>query len=144
MLTEKQQQFLEGMRVARFATSGANEQPHVIPICYALSEDTVYFTIDEKPKKKAEKPLKRLQNLVDNPKAALIVDHYEEDWSRLGWVMLQGRADVLMAGYEYDHAQSRLRERYPQLGAMRIEGLPVVALRISHVASWGDLTGAKA
>jgi PPOX class probable F420-dependent enzyme len=139
MLTEKQQQFLEAMRVARFATVGADGQPHVIPVCYALIESTVFFTIDEKPKKQSRTPLKRLQNLIDNPEAALVVDHYEEDWSRLGWVMLQGHADILAAGHEHDLAQSRLRERYPQLKTMRIEALPVVALRIDHVASWGRL-----
>lgn len=139
MLTEKQQQFLEEMRVARFATSGVDSQPHVIPICYALVEDTVFFTIDEKPKKQAVAPLKRLQNLIDNPKAALVVDHYEEDWTRLGWVMLQGRADILREGPEHHLAQSRLRERYPQLKTMCIGTLPVVALRIAHIASWGLL-----
>ena len=139
MLTETQQQFLEVMRVARFATAGADGQPHVIPICYALMEKSAYFTIDEKPKRSRSTPLKRLRNLIDNPKAALVVDHYEEDWSRLGWVMLQGQAEILADGPEHDLAQIRLRERYPQLQTMRIETLSVVALRISHVASWGKL-----
>ena len=139
MLAEKHQRFLEAKRVACFATVGADGQPHVIPVCYALIESTAFFTIDEKPKKQSGTPLKRLQNLIENPKAALVVDHYEEDWSRLGWVMLQGQADILTAGEEHDLAQSRLRERYPQLKAMRIETLPVVALRIGHVASWGRL-----
>ncbi len=83
--------------------------------------------------------MKRLQNLIDNPRAALVVDHYEEDWRRLGWVMLQGRADILERGAEHDLAQARLRERYAQLSAMRIEALPVIAIRIDHVSSWGYL-----
>ncbi|MGI9492735.1 MAG: TIGR03668 family PPOX class F420-dependent oxidoreductase [Geminicoccaceae bacterium] len=139
MLTEKQQQFLEVKRVARFATASIDGQPHVIPICYGLIKNTVYFTIDEKAKKQSGMPLKRLQNLIENPKASLVVDHYEEDWNRLGWVMLQGQAEILATGDEHALAQSRLRERYPQLQAMRIEALPVVALRIDHVVSWGRL-----
>lgn len=139
MLTAKQRQFLEAARVARFATADLNGQPHVVPICYALVEMTVYFSIDEKPKKRPEKQLKRLQNLINNPRAALVVDHYEEDWARLGWVMLQGQADLLETGPEHDLAQTRLRERYPQLLAMHIEHLPVVALRGDHVSSWGRL-----
>lgn len=139
MLTEEQRQFLEAARVARFASADGNGQPHVVPICYALLEDSVYFTIDEKPKKQQGNRLKRLQNLSDNPKAALVVDRYEEDWSRLGWVMIQGRAEILETGQKHDLAQARLRERYPQLLAMRLDELPVVAIRIDHVSSWGHL-----
>jgi hypothetical protein len=68
-----------------------------------------------------------------------VVDRYDEDWSRLGWVMLQGQAEVLASGAEHDEAQARLRARYLQLAAMRIEGRPVVAIRIDHVVSWGNL-----
>lgn len=139
MLTEEQRQFLEAARVARFATADAGGQPHVVPICYALIGATIFFTIDEKPKTRSNKPLKRLQNLIDNPKAALVVDRYDEDWSRLGWIMLRGQADILNEGAEHDRAQIRLRNRYPQLRAMSIDTLPVVALRIVQVSSWGNL-----
>jgi PPOX class probable F420-dependent enzyme len=139
MLTDEQRRFLEGQRVARFASADAGGQPHVVPICYALGEGTVYFTIDEKPKRRPGTGLKRLANLRANPRAALVVDRWDEDWSRLGWVMLQGRAEILDAGREHDQAQGALRARYPQLAAMRIEALPVVAIRIERVASWGDI-----
>jgi PPOX class probable F420-dependent enzyme len=139
MLTDQQRRFLEAGRVARLATADARGRPHVVPVCYALIESTVYFTIDEKPKRRPGARLKRLSNLRANPFAALVVDRYDEDWSRLGWVMVQGRADVLEAGLEHDLAQARLRARYPQLATMRIEGLPVVAVRVEHAASWGWL-----
>lgn len=139
MLTDKQRHFFEAARVARFATADANGQPHVVPICFALVENTVFFTIDGKPKKPSGRPLKRLRNLIENPKAALVVDRYEEDWRRLGWVMLQGRAEILASGPEHDLAQARLSQRYPQLRDMRIDTLPVVAHRIGHVSSWGCL-----
>jgi PPOX class probable F420-dependent enzyme len=139
MLTDEQRRFLEGQRVARFASADGRGQPHVVPICYALGEASVYFTIDEKPKRTTGAGLKRLANLRANPRAALVVDRWDEDWSRLGWVMLQGRAEILDAGPEHDQAQAALRARYPQLAAMRLEGLPVVATRIERVASWGDL-----
>lgn len=137
MLTDQQRRFLAAQRVARLATANAAGRPHVVPICYALSGDTVYFTIDQKPKRKTR--LKRLANLRENPYAALVVDHYEEDWARLGWVMVHGRAEVLESGPEHDRAQADLRARYPQLAAMRIEGLPVVAIRIERASSWGRL-----
>ena len=139
MLTDQQRQFLEAGRVARLATADASGRPHVVPICYALAETTVYFTIDEKPKRTPR--LKRLSNLRANPFAALVVDRYDEDWSRLAWVMLRGRAEILDAGPEHDAAQADLRARYPQLAAMRIEELPVVAIRIERASSWGRLEG---
>jgi len=138
MLTDRQRAFVAGHRVARLASADAAGSPHVVPICYALIGDTVYFTIDQKPKKAPEK-LKRLANLRANPRAAVVVDRYDEDWSRLGWVMMQGAAEILLAGAEHDQAQAALRQRYPQLAAMDIAALPVVAVRIERVASWGQL-----
>ena len=138
MLTDPQQAFLAAHRVARLATAEAAGSPHVVPVCYALIGATVYFTIDEKPKK-APTRLKRLTNLRINPRAALVVDRYDEDWSQLGWVMVQGAAEILLEGTEHDQAQAALRARYPQLATMRIEALPVVAVRIDHATSWGRL-----
>lgn len=100
----------------------------------------MYFTIDEKPKRASGTRLKRMANIRENPHVALVADHYEDDWSRLGWVMVQGRAEVLDAGEEHDRAQADLRSRYPQLEGMRIEGLPVVAIRIDHATAWGNLS----
>ena len=139
MLTDQQRGFLAAQRVARLATADGDGRPHVVPICYALTGDSVYFTIDDKPKRRPGARLKRLANLRANPFAALVVDRYDEDWTRLGWVMVQGRAEVLASGPEHDRAQMSLRARYPQLAAMRIEALPVVAVRIDHASSWGNL-----
>jgi PPOX class probable F420-dependent enzyme len=138
MLTDRQRAFLASQRVARLATADAAGRPHVVPICYALIRDEVYFTIDEKPKKKPT-ALKRLANLRANPFAALVVDRWDEDWSQLGWVMVRGPAKILASGAEHDQAQAALRARYPQLAAMRIERLPVVAVRIEQASSWGRL-----
>ena len=84
--------------------------------------------------------LKRVRNIVANPRAAFVVDHYDEDWRRLGWVMLRGAAEILEAGPEHDHAQDLLRARYPQYRAMNLAELPVIALRIARVTGWGELS----
>ena len=139
MLTEEQRRFLEAQRVARFASIDPAGRPHVVPICYALLGETVCFTIDRKPKRSPGGKLKRLANLEANPFAALVVDRYDEDWSRLGWVMLRGPAEILASGPEHDRAQGRLRARYPQLAQMQIAELPVVLIRIETVSSWGCL-----
>ena len=138
MLSPAERRFVEGQRVARLATADRRAVPHVVPVCFGLVGDAVYITIDQKPKQ-AGRPLKRLRNIADNPRLAMVFDRYDEDWRRLAWVMLHGRAEILADGVEHDRAQALLRERYPQLATMQIEALPVIVLRIERVVSWGDL-----
>lgn len=137
MLSDEQRRFVEARRVGHLATADAGGVPHVVPVCFALAGDAAYVTIDEKPKRAGS--LKRVRNILKNPAVALVVDRWDEDWSRLGWVMLRGRAEILEAGAEHDRAQALLRARYPQLCAMRIEALPVIAIRIARAIAWGDL-----
>jgi len=138
MLSPAERRFVEGQRVARLATADRRAVPHVVPVCFGLLGDAAYITIDQKPKQ-AGRPLKRLRNIADNPRLAMVFDRYDEDWRRLAWVMLHGRAEILADGAEHDRAQALLRERYPQLVTMQIEALPVIVLRIERVVSWGDL-----
>ena len=137
MLSGAERRFVDSMRVARLATADANGAPHVVPVCYALLGDNLYVTIDEKPKRLDVRPMKRLRNIAENAQAAVVVDRYDEDWSRLAWVMLRGSVELLDRGDEHDRAQAALRERYPQYRAMRIAPLPVIALRIARVNAWG-------
>ena len=115
-----------------------------MPVCFAISGHALYITIDEKPKRRPVTALKRLMNISENPAVTVIVDRYEEDWARLGWVMLRGRAEVLHEGQEHRDAQALLRSRYPQLGTMQIATYPVIAVRIERATSWGNLTPAAA
>ena len=139
MLSERERRFVESRRVGHLATAEPGGMPHVVPVCCALDSDTLYITIDEKPKRH-DRPLKRMRNLIDNPQAAIVFDRWDEDWTRLGWVMLRGRAEILADGGEHDRAQALLRERYPQYRAMRLEDLPVIAIRVARAASWGELS----
>jgi PPOX class probable F420-dependent enzyme len=138
MLTERQRRFLEESRVGHLATADARGAPHLIPVCYAVDEDTLYITVDEKPKRR-DIPLKRVRNILENPEAAFVVDRYDEDWSRLGWVMLRGSAEILESGPEHDRAQALIVARYRQLRLMHIAELPVIALRIARATDWGNL-----
>jgi PPOX class probable F420-dependent enzyme len=131
--------FLSACRVGHLATADAGAAPHVVPVCFACTDTTLYITIDAKPKGNAA-GLKRLRNILANPQAAFIADRYDEDWSRLGWVMLRGAAEILEAGAEHDRAQALLRARYRQYRAMPIEALPVIALRVARVTTWGNLS----
>jgi PPOX class probable F420-dependent enzyme len=131
-------------RIAHLATADRRAVPHVVPVCFAISEYTLYVTIDEKPKRRPATALKRLRNIAENPAVALIVDRYDEDWSRLGWVMLHGHAEILREGREHRDAQALLRSRYSQLGAMQIATYPVIAVRIERTTSWGNLAAGGA
>ena len=139
-LSDAARGFCERSRVARLATVDGKGVPHLVPVCYAILGEALYISVDEKPKR-TDIPLKRLRNIQENPAAAVTVDRWDEDWRRLAWVMLRGRAEILIAGDEHDHAQGRLRERYPQYRTMDLGPLPVIALRIDRVTSWGDLDG---
>jgi PPOX class probable F420-dependent enzyme len=139
MLSARQRHFIDTRRVAHLATADGKAAPHVVPVCFGLLDEVLYITIDQKPKREPPRPLKRLSNIVQNPQAAIVFDHYDEDWRRLAWVMLRGRAEILESGGEHDRAQALLRLRYRQLEGMRIEGLPVIAIRIERVTSWGAL-----
>ena len=139
MLPDPERAFVEAGRVARLATVGPGGMPHVVPVCYALAGDSLYITVDEKPKRSG-RTLQRIRNISATPSVALVVDRYDEDWRRLGWVMLRGRAEILEGGAEHARAQDALRVRYPQLRAMALDALPVIAVRIARVSGWGDLT----
>jgi PPOX class probable F420-dependent enzyme len=143
MLSDSERHFLAQQRVAHLATADQRAVPHVVPVCFAIREHTLYITIDEKPKRSAT-ALKRLRNIAENPAVALVADHYDEDWTRLGWVMLHGRAEILTEGTEHGDAQMLLRERYPQLRAMQITEYPVIAVRIERTSSWGNLAVVEA
>lgn len=140
MVPEREREFLAGRRVAYLATADRRAAPHVVPVCFALHGETLYITIDDKPKRVSGRALKRIRNIAENPAVAVVADRYDEDWTRLGWVMLHGRAEILTEGTEHDAAQALLRARYPQLVAMRIAQLAVIAVRIDKTTSWGDLS----
>jgi PPOX class probable F420-dependent enzyme len=140
MLSEHQARFLDSHRVGHLATADAQGAPHLVPVCFVVSEGTLYITIDQKPKGDP-RGLKRLKNIIENPIAAFVADRYDdEDWARLGWVMLRGPAEILADGAEHDRAQALLRSRYRQYQGMALDGLPVIALRIERVTSWGNLS----
>ena len=135
--------FLARRRVAHLATADERGRPHVVPVCFGLVGATVYSAIDEKPKRGEPRRLRRLRNVVANPRAALVADVYDDrDWARLGFVLLQGQARVVEPpGQEHAAAVRSLRERYPQYQHMALDERPVLALDVERVSTWGELGG---
>jgi len=124
---------LAAARVGRLATVRPDGGPHVVVCCFAVEGDRVWAAIDAKPKSGA--PLQRLANVRANPRASLLVDHYEEDWEALWWVRVDGTAAVLESGNEEERAIAALTARYPQYARARPGG-PVIAIAIERITGW--------
>jgi PPOX class probable F420-dependent enzyme len=120
---------LAAARVGRLATVTAAGRPHVVPVCFVLEAGVIYTAVDAKPK--STRALRRLENVRATGRASLLVDHYEEDWSRLWWVRVDGPADVI----ESESAIDALAAKYEQYRAARPGG-PVIALRPETWRSW--------
>src|ERR1700681_2854617 len=98
-LDEPARRFLERQRLAHLATADASGAPHVIPICFSLLGETLYVAIDEQPKRGDPMKLRRLRNIAETRRVAIVVDRYDDqDWSRLGFVLVRGVARVLTDG----------------------------------------------
>jgi PPOX class probable F420-dependent enzyme len=120
-------------RVARLATIDPSGRPHLVPIVFAVDDDTVYSAIDNKPKRTTE--LQRLDNVRANPSVSLLVDHYDDDWSKLWWVRADATGRVLEASTaEAEHAITLLAERYSQ---QRVVGA-VLAFDVARWSGWSS------
>jgi PPOX class probable F420-dependent enzyme len=132
-LTETEIIFTNTQRVARLATSDLDGHPHIVPVCYAF---------DEKPKKVHESKLRRVRNIEARHEASLLIDQYDDDWSRLGYVLVHGRAGLIQSDDSL-HAQALvlLRERYIQYRSMELEKHSVIIITPDSVTSWGPAIG---
>ncbi len=120
-------------RVARLATIDPDGRPHLVPIVFAVDGDTLYSAVDRKPKR--SKTLRRIENARARPDVTILVDHYEDDWSRLWWIRLRGRARVLDDGDERERALDLLARKYAQYRTDPPDG-PVLAVDVTEVRTW--------
>jgi PPOX class probable F420-dependent enzyme len=120
-------------RVGRLATVDPDGRPHLVPIVFVVHGETLYSAVDAKPKR--SRRLRRIENARDRPDVTVLIDHYADDWSRLWWVRLDGRARVLDAGEEAELALRLLIEKYEQY-RREGPGLPVLAIDIGGWSGW--------
>lgn len=128
-------------RVAHFATAN-DGRPALVPVCFVLIGETFYHAIDAKPKTTDPLQLRRVRNIRTNPRAALLIDHYEEDWRRLWFVHVEGRARVLLRGDEQRRAIAALRRKYSQYRTtvpLQLDA-PVIALDVRRWREWRAAT----
>ena len=105
---------LQTYRTGHLATADATAIPHVVPICFVYDGHAIYSAIDHKPKRSTGYRMKRIRNMLDNPRVAFIVDHYDEDWEQLSYILIRGAASILESGPERQHALHLLEAKYPQ------------------------------
>lgn len=123
-----------GSRVARMATIDPDGRPHIVPLVFALDGDTLYSSIDDKPKDTPR--VRRLTNIRANPeRVTVLIDHYEDDWPAVWWVRLRGTGRVLEEGQERDRGLALLAEKYPQYRDLPPQGA-VIALDVTEWRGW--------
>lgn len=150
-MTSAQRRFLHDARRAVLATVDPTGRPRLVPVCHVLADHdavaaataapVVWTPIDDKPKANADpRALARVRDILARPSVALLVDRWDEDWSRLAWLRLLGTASLVEPGAgEHQRAVAALRRKYAQYAGHRLEALPVISVTIERVVEWGAL-----
>ena len=136
-LSARQSLLLSSARVGHLATADTQGSPHVAPVCFAAGAESIYSVLDQKPKRASLTRLRRVKNIQANPQVTLLVDHYEEDWSRLWYIMVGGRGELLLEGEERIGAVDILGAKYRQYQTMDIDKNPVIKITPGKIVSWG-------
>ena len=130
-LPESAAALVSAARVARLATAGLDGQPLVMPVCYAFDGARLFSAVDAKPKRVAARRLRRVRHIEQNPRVSMVVDEYDEDWTRLRYVSIDGTAELLFGGVEFAHGIDLLLAKYPQYRRMRLDRDEGVLIRIT-------------
>jgi len=136
IFTKDELDLLSRTRVGRLATADKTGQPHVIPIVFATDGAKLYTPLDKKPKRIPPTQLKRVRNLVENPRVAFVVDHYEEDWTKLAWLLVKGTGAITESGETYELGVRLLEKKYPQYERMPLKDQPLIVITPFAVTSW--------
>ena len=115
--------------VARLATVDGT-RPHLVPVVFCAADGFLFVPVDGKPKSGAR--LRRVRNIEHNPAVCVLVDHYSNDWSKLRWARIDGRADVVATD---QGVRAALEAKYHQYEHVEI-GTESIRITIEHVASW--------
>ena len=137
MDSETMRRLVSTAPVGRLATVRRDGRPHVVPICFVVTNDVVYSAVDNKPKR--HRHLQRISNVAATGAASLLIDEYDDDWSRLWWVRLDGRARLVDNTVEAERAIRLLCDKYPQYRDQPPSG-PVLAVDVERWVGWSATT----
>ena len=136
ILTIAQERYVRCARVARLATSDERGRPHIVPVCFAYEQGVFYTAIDLKPKASPPTRLRRVRNISQNPRVALLIDHYEEEWDNLSYLLVRATASVVETGEERRRAVRHLRAKYEQYRTLLGDDALVIRLTPVRVSAW--------
>lgn len=125
-------------RVARLATVDDQLHPHLVPLVFALDGHRVFSAVDTKPKRTQQ--LKRLRNIASHQMVSLLVDHYEDDWTRLWWVRADGTAGIVTEESHRRRGLQLLSTKYPQYEEDPPPG-PMIIVEIDRLSGWSAEAG---
>jgi PPOX class probable F420-dependent enzyme len=129
-----QLELIAGARRGVLATTARDGRAHLVPVCYAFEGGGFGIAIDEKPKLGTQ--LARTRNIARDQRVSLLIDRYDDDWTQLAWVRIDGLATVFERGAEQPAMLRSLRERYPQYETMALDERPLIMVEPTHVAAW--------
>ena len=141
-IADHERRFLSAHRRAILVTIAPDGRPRPVPVCFVLADDAaiLYTPLDDKPKQ-TDDPMRiaRVRDIERDPRVSILADHWDEEWSRLGWLRAEGRATLLDPGAEQAGAVAALRARYPQYLTHRLDDRPLIRIEIDRVTTWGAL-----
>lgn len=126
--------------VATLATVSSTGQPHLVPVVFCEHAGSIYSPLDGKRKRGT--PLKRFTNVSANPKAALLLEHYDRTWQALWWVRIDGEADRFEpTGGDAAEVANRLLAKYPQYQSRSLTFDRTVFLRLrpTRITAWSQV-----
>ena len=135
-LSPAQDRFLRSARTGHLATADAKGRPQVVPVCFVFDGQAIYSVLDAKPKTTPLRQLRRVKNILANPQVSLVVDHYEENWDKLQYILVSGDAELLESDEKWVVAIAMLREKYPQYQAMDLDQNPVIKITPVRYSPW--------
>ena len=135
-LPQAQMENLCNSPVGRLATADQLGMPHVIPVCFGVSNGGIFILLDQKPKRTKLTNLKRVRNILENPSVSMIVDHYDSDWTNLWYILVSGVAELLYETPERPLVLDILKQKYPQYKSMGVYANPLIKITPKNVLSW--------
>ena len=131
--------FIERARVARLGTIDSEFKPHLVPVVFVFDRSHFFIPIDEKRKTAKPEKLKRIKNIQDNPNVALLIDEYSEDWTKLAFVMIQGKATIITTktreNIQLQEAYKKLTTKYQQYQKIELREMCII-IKPEKIASW--------
>jgi PPOX class probable F420-dependent enzyme len=141
-ITHVLEEFIERARVARLATVDYASKPYLVPVVFVFDGNHFFIPIDQKRKTVKPQKLKRIKNIQDNPNVALLIDKYNEDWTKLAFVMIQGKASIITSktqgNIQLQEAYKKLTTKYRQYQKIRLSEMCII-IKPEKVVSWGAI-----